>query len=186
MKRIMIVCSVILLLVARSQAVFAEDSAAAPEAKGPPMFPAGLVGVLGGLNDSPMIVGAVTPIDHMFLGVGVSFNYNAAGQPNPAGGRLNDKVSSNLLLAAQYMVVDHHPFAMGPEIFAVGSLAPSKAFSFLQLQPGWAFWYCPFKAPLAIGSAIDVQIQVPTQHGQKSVVNLLLPALRLGYIFNGI
>jgi len=161
-------------------------SAETKPAKGPTMFPAGLIGVLGGVSDSPSFVVAATPFDHTFAGIGLSFNYNGAGQPNASHSDISDKIASNLLLAAQYMVVDHHPFAMGPEFFISGSLSPDKLFSFLQVQPGWAFWYCPFKAPLAIGSALDIQVQIPTQHGQKPIINLLTPALRIGYIFNGI
>jgi len=150
------------------------------------MFPPGLVGVLGGVNDSPMVVAGATIFEHTFAGVGLSFNYNGAGQPNAARSDISDKITSNLLLAVQYMVVDHHPFAMGPEFFVTGSLSPDKLFSFLQLQPGWAFWYCPFNAPLAIGSALNIQVQIPTQDGQKPIINLITPALRIGYIFNGI
>jgi len=185
MIQIAALCSISMFVLVYSQAVLADEHKK-PAAEDHTMFHSGLVGVLGGVSDSPLVVAAVTPIDHMFVGVGLSFNYNGAGQPDAAGGRLNDKISSSLLLAAQYMVVDHAPFAMGPELFVVGSLAPEKAFTALQAQPGWAFWYCPFNAPLAIGSAIDLQIQIPTQHGQKAVLNLLTPGLRLGYIFNGI
>jgi len=152
----------------------------------PPVLKQGCAGVLGGVNDSPFLLGAIAPIDHMLIGAGLSFDYNGDGQTDAAGNKLNDKVASNLVLAVQYMVFDKSPFAMGPEIFLVGSLAPGKAFDYLLVRPGWGFWYTPWQAPIAIGSALTVEVTVPTQDEQKVTLSSLTPGLRLGYIFNGI
>jgi len=161
-------------------------STGAQSAESPPVLKQGYAGVLGGVNDSPFLLGAIAPIDHMLIGAGLSLNYSGYGQKDAAGNVLNDKVASNLALAVQYMVVDKSPFAMGPEIFLVGSLAPGKAFDYLLVRPGWGFWYTPWSAPIAIGSALAVEITVPTQSGQKLTLGALTPGLRLGCIFNGI
>jgi len=184
-------CSSVLMFSAFSQVVIA-DQVSSVEAKSaepvssPPMFNAGYYGVIGGVSDSPAIAIGATIFDDLFAGVGLTFSYDGAGQPNSEGARTSNNTSSGLTVVAQYMVFDHHPFAMGPELFVTGSLAPGKAFAFLQLQPGWSFWYSPFKAPIAIGSALDVQIQVPRSRDQSWVFNLITPGLRFGYIFNGI
>jgi len=161
-------------------------STGAQSTEPPPILKQGYAGVVGGVNDSPFLLGAITPIDHMLVGGGLSFDYSGYGQKDAAGNALNDKVASNLSFAIQYMVLDKSPFAMGPEIFLVGSLAPGKAFDYLLVRPGWGFWYMPWNAPIAIGSALAVEITVPTQSGQKANIRSLTPGLRLGYIFNGI
>jgi len=183
MRRIAAVCLVTMVLLASLRVVLAEE--ASPQGSHP-ILPAGLAGVLGGVNDSPFIIAAVTPADHFLVAAGLSFNYNGYGQKDAAGNTLSDKVATNLVLAAQYMIVDHAPFAMGPELFAVGSLTPGSALDSLLLRPAWAFWYTPWNGPIAIGSAIAVEIAVPTRSGQKPLINLTTPALRIGYIFNGI
>jgi len=183
MQRTAVVCLVTMVMITCSRVALAESAEKAPA---PPILKAGLTGVLGGANDSPFIIGAVVPTDHVLLGAGLSFDYNGHGLTDAAGNTSRDKVASNLVLAAQYMVVDRSPFAMGPELFMVGSLAPGSAFEHLLLRPAWAFWYCPWHGPIAVGSALAVEIQVPTQSGQKPILNLLTPGLRLGYIFNGI
>jgi len=183
MPRTVTVCFIMVMAVSCVQTALAES----PEGEhAHPILKAGLVGVLGGANDSPFIIGAVVPTDHVLLGAGLSFDYNGNGLTDTAGNTSRDKVASNLVLAAQYMVVDRSPFAMGPELFMVGSLAPGSAFDYLLLRPAWAFWYCPWHGPIAIGSALAVEIQVPTQSGRKPILELLTPGLRLGYIFNGI
>jgi len=185
MQRSTIVSLIIVVLLTCSHAALAESSTQAA-AKAPPILPSGLVGVIGGANDSPFIIGAITPVDHMVLGAGLSFNYNGYGQRDAAGNVLNDKVASSLVLATEYMVVDRAPFAMGPELFLVGSLAPGKALDYLLVRPAWAFWWTPWNGSIAVGSALALEIQVPTQRDQKAIVNLLTPGIRLGYIFNGI
>jgi len=181
MQRSAVVSLIIVVLFTCSRAALAESATQAP-----PILPAGLWGVIGGANDSPFIIAATTPVDHLVVGAGLSFNYNGYGQRDAAGNVLNDKVASSLVLTTEYMVVDRAPFAMGPELFLVGSLAPGKALDYLLVRPAWAFWWTPWNGSVAIGSALAVEIQVPTQRDQKTIVNLLTPGIRLGYIFNGI
>ncbi len=157
------------------------------------MFRQGLFGVLGAVNDSPTVLPAMTVADHFFVGVGLQFHWNDNGPPpaarpstraaNPPGGA--NKFNSNLVVAGEYMVIDKLPFALGPELTVLGSLAPDRVFTTLVFEPGIAFWYAPFRAPLVLGSAVDAEII--TQNGPtaaKAQVTILTPGLRLGYIFN--
>jgi len=89
----------------------------------------------------------MAPIDHVLVGVGLSFDYSGYGQKDAAGNVLNDKVASNLVLAAQYLVIDKLLFAIGPEIFLVGSLAPGKALDYLLVRPALGFGISRGKLP---------------------------------------
>jgi hypothetical protein len=170
----------------------------------PIMFRKGLFGVLGAVNDSPTILPAATVADHFFVGVGLQFAWNdntsatgglasasnppctaaTATTPSSCPGGAH-KFNSNLVVAGEYMIIDKLPFALGPELTILGSLAPDRVFTTLVFEPGIAFWYAPFRAPLVLGSALDAEII--TQNGPtaaKAQVTILTPGLRLGYIFN--
>ncbi len=173
-------------------------------AEEPIMFRQGLFGVLGAVNDSPTVLPAMTVADHFFVGVGLQFAWNdntsatgglasasnppctvaTATTPSSCPGGAH-KFNSNLVVAGEYMIIDKLPFALGPELTVLGSLAPDRVFTTLVFEPGIAFWYAPFRAPLVLGSAIDAEII--TQNGPtaaKAQVTILTPGLRLGYIFN--
>jgi hypothetical protein len=165
----------------------------------PIMFRKGLFGVLGGVNDSPFILPAATVADHFFVGLGASFAWNDNGSAN--GGLLSaanppcttaaacpggvHKFSGMMDIALQYMLIDKLPFAIGPEIQVIGSIAPDRFWSTIIFQPGVAFWYAPFRAPFVLGGALDAQIITFNGTGAaKAEVTILTPGLRLGYIFN--
>ncbi len=162
-------------------------------AEEPIMFRQGLFGLLGGVSATPSVLAAATVADHTFVGIGGSFTWNGNGSSdgnlstgaNPPTATVNNKFNSNLILAVQYMVIDKLPFAIGPEITMVGSLAPERVFTTLIFEPGVAFWYAPFRAPLVLGSALDAEII--TQNGTgaaKTQLTVVMQYLRLGYIFN--
>ena len=160
----------------------------APAAE-PIMFRSGLFGVLGAVSNSPTVLPAVTIADHAFVGVGIQFQWNLNGSADGSfstGANPGDKhVNANLVVAGEYMVIDKLPFALGPEITVLGSLAPDRVFTQLTFLPGVAFWYAPFRAPLVLGSAVDAEIV--TFNGPlapKAQITVLTPGLRLGYIFN--
>ncbi len=158
-------------------------------AEEPIMFRQGLFGVLGAVSNSPTVLPAMTVADHFFVGVGLQFQWNDNGSADGSfstGANPGDKkFNSNLVVAGEYMLIDKLPFAIGPELTMVGSLAPDRVFTTLIFEPGIAFWYAPFRAPLVLGSAVDAEII--TQNGPtaaKAQVTILTPGLRLGYIFN--
>jgi len=65
MKRIVLVCSIVLVMFACSEVARAEGSAAAGAPA--PILPQGLVGVLGGVNNSPFLIAAAIPVNHPAL-----------------------------------------------------------------------------------------------------------------------
>lgn len=115
-------------------------------------------------------------------GVGVTnFKYDGnavAGATNPNG----DKTTADLVLSLGYMVHNQFPFAMGPEVDYIPSLAP-KSFDVNVIQAGWAFWYAPFNIPAVIGTAAFVQVVIPPSPG-KAIITTVTPAVRIVFGFH--
>jgi hypothetical protein len=115
-------------------------------------------------------------------GIGVSnFKYDGnavAGPTNPNG----DKTTADLILSLGYMVHNQFPFAMGPEVNFIPSLAP-KSFDVNVIQAGWAFWYAPFNIPCVIGTAAFVQVVIPPSPA-KQIVTAVTPSVRIVFGFH--
>lgn len=143
------------------------------------MFRAGGMGTIGTVSDRPSIGIAYLPIDHMMVSAAVymTYNGNTLGALNPTG----LSWIAGMVLVAEYMIVDQMPFAMGPAFAFSGSFAPGDFFSQVTLIPAWDLWYTPFNAPLAIGTALAVSIQL--NKGAEPVISLLTPGLRIAYTF---
>lgn len=183
-------------LVTIIMSLFAASSASAQEAPAAPMAaPAGApmpaerplfadthFGIASSFGvDAPQLflaanTGAIT------WGIGVTnFKYDGnavVGPTNPNG----DKTTADLVLSLGYMVHNAFPFAMGPEVDFIPSLAP-KAFDTNVIQAGWAFWYAPFNIPAVIGTAAFVQVVIPPSPG-KAIVTTVTPAVRIVFGFH--
>ena len=151
----------------------AEDAAAGSSDR--LMFKAGGVGTMGWVHQhSPYVSLAFLPADHVLLAGGLRLNYN--------GNLPTDKWATGAFVAAEYMVVDKFPFAMGPQAMFEAKLSPGDAFSDINIGVGLGFWYAPWNAPVAIGSALAANINVVK--GAKATFSLSTPAVRLVYVFN--
>lgn len=148
------------------------DAAPAPAA------PAHLIGgtspvIVGGVSDSPFVLGGVALDGGIIVGAGVSFGYDGAAA--------NDKTSFSLIVHGAYMLKNIANFAVGPELLVAMPFAPSAA-STLTFTPGIALWYAPFSVPILFGSAIDLDITY-VKDGGNVKVGLRTPGLRIGYAF---
>jgi len=152
----------------------AAPAAAAPMMEGRPLFSGTHFGIATsfGADQPQLFLAANTGSVTWGIGVtGFKYDGNAAG----------DKTTADLVLSLGYMVHNQFPFAMGPEVNFIPSLAP-KAFDINVIQAGWAFWYAPFNIPAVIGTAAFVQVVIPPSPG-KAVVTTVTPAVRIVFGF---
>lgn len=156
-------------------------AAAAPMAAERPLFAGTHFGIATAFGaDQPQLflaanTGAVT------WGIGVTnFKYDGNGlDPTKPDG---DKTTADLVLSLGYMVHNQFPFAMGPEVDFIPTLAP-KAFDTNVIRAGWAFWYAPFNIPCVIGTAAFVQVVIPPSPA-KQIVTTVTPAVRIVFGFH--
>jgi hypothetical protein len=157
-------------------------AAAAPMPAERPLFAGTHFGIATSFGvDQPQLVlaanaGAIT------WAVGVTnFKYDAnaaVSMTNPNG----DKTTADLVLSLGYMVHNQFPFAMGPEVNFIPSIAP-KSFDTNVIQAGWAFWYAPFNIPCVIGTAAFVNVVIPPSP-LKQIVTTVTPAVRIVFGFH--
>jgi hypothetical protein len=106
-------------------------------------------------------------------GAGLIFAYD--------GNAMTDKTHANLVLSLGYMVHNQFPFAMGPEVDWIPSLAPS-AFDTNSVRAGWALWYAPWNIPAVVGTAVFVNFDIAS--GKSAVVTSVTPAVRIVFGFH--
>jgi hypothetical protein len=115
-------------------------------------------------------------------GIGITnFKYDGNAVPGPTN-PMGDKTTADLVLSLGYMVHNQFPFAMGPEVNFIPSLAP-KSFDVNVIQAGWAFWYAPFNIPCVIGTAAFVQVVIPPSPA-KQIVTAVTPSVRIVFGFH--
>jgi hypothetical protein len=177
-----------------SASAFAQDStapaapaasvpaAAAPMPADRPLYEGTRLGIASSFGaDSPQVFLAGST-GSVLWGIGVAnFKYdgNAVASPTNPGG---DKTTADLVVSLAYMVHNQYPFAMGPEVDYIPTLAP-KSFDTNVIQAGWALWYAPFHIPAVIGTAALVTIVMPPSPG-KAVVTAVTPAVRIVFGFH--
>lgn len=146
----------------------------APAAKHP-LFHGTGYSIVGGISESS-VLGFGWNFDSLLFAAGVGLKYDPNGlMPPPAN---KDKFSFTAFLSTSYMVYNTYPFAMGPELAWVTSLAPGKAITgYSQLQPGWALWYAPWNAPILIGTAL--QLPITFTKGRKATLETTYPGIRV-------
>jgi hypothetical protein len=112
--------------------------------------------------------------------IGLAYEHNGNGL---APG-LADKDAAAVILSAAYMIVNSRAagLAMGPEVDLTSTLAPGSAFDNNDFKLGWAFWYAPWKAPIAIGGA--ALIDFAFNKGQSAVIKLVEPSVRIVFGFH--
>lgn len=174
-----------LTLILTASAAFAQEAptpAAAPTPAPTPapeaqakLIDSGHVFALGFASQWPAaLVAFSTPYD-LAIGVGGSFGYNGDNQPGTT-----DKVKAGVNAWVHYFVINKAPFAMGPEILYSGALTPGDAFNTNTVQPGWAFWYGPWQAPILIGAGWGAAIGFGK--GIPTTVDLNTAALRFAWV----
>ena len=176
----------VLVAVSVSASAYADDAApAAPPAtpppaameSGAPLFEGTHFAVLAAFNGASPTLFVAPAIDSLLLGVGLAYEHNENGLAPMS----TDKDQATLTLTAAYMLHNRIPFAMGPELALVLPLAPD-AFNPVTVVPGWAFLYAPWKAPIAIGTALDIALVFPKSPG-KAIIATTTPAVRIVFGF---
>ncbi|MCA9580588.1 MAG: hypothetical protein KC416_02260 [Myxococcales bacterium] len=162
-------------------AVSAQD-AAPSESK--PLVGGNNMSIFGTVGSQSTITGAINLDGGIILALGLGFQFNGnGGATNALGaaGGPSDKVGFLLALNAEYMVYNVFPFAMGPEVTAAFSIAPGDAFSAVAIQPGWAFWYAPWAAPIGVG--VNVGLPITLLKGADPIISTVTGGIRFSYIF---
>lgn len=137
------------------------------------------------VSSTPAILLGYFPVDHLATTVGLGLEYNANGAPasplTGIKGTANNHVGADLFLDVIYFVHDKAPFAMGPELNFIGSLAPNYPMSVVVVTPMWALRYAPWKAPVAIGTGLGMSMAFAKN--EKPVLGLATQGLDIVYAF---
>jgi hypothetical protein len=161
------------------------DKADVKEKEKGSLGPQGAMYTAASVSTSPYVLFGYFPAKDFTIaaGAGVSINGNG-GATSPLTelkGNSNANVAADLVLAAMYFVVDKHPFATGPEVVVIGSMAPGSPFDTTVVEPMWGFRYAPWAAPIAIGT--DVGVSIAMAHGAKPVAGLTTSGLDIVFAF---
>ncbi len=132
----------------------------------------------GTVADSPVLMVGLTLPSGVSLAVGGAVSYNKDGLAPPA---VTDKFAFTGVLYGAYYFYNKFPVGIALETSLVADLAPSPAFQDFTIQPGMVVYYAPFPAPIVIGSALDLKIDILKNKG--TTVNTLTPGLRIIYLF---
>jgi hypothetical protein len=137
-----------------------------------------------GVSNQPFVVPVVV-IDSFIGGLGISAHHDANGLADPATGVPgDDKLALALYPYLSYMIVNKFPFAMGPELGAVVSMAPGDVGDPTVVLPGWTFWFRPFDPKVKIGFGFAWDISISMAKGRDPVIDLVTPGLRFGWLIN--
>jgi hypothetical protein len=145
---------------------------------GTPLFEGTHFAVLAAFNEASPVLFIAPAINSLLMGIGIEWKHDGNGIP-PGG---PDKDQALVVVTAAYMLHNQVPFAMGPEIAIAATLAPGSPFDTTVVTPGWAFWYAPWKAPIAIGTALDVSLTFPK--GAKAIIATTTPSVRIVFGFH--
>jgi hypothetical protein len=196
MKRLSCIGTALLIVSAMSTAAWADD----PPAGGEPAAPAAppphaamashkFTGdevsyyITGGVADNAMFSVGVTLPNGFTFAIGGAYEYNGAGLPGPAG-PTTDKNSFQGLIYGAYYFYNKFPVGIAAEAAVVTPLTPHAA-DVVTIQPGLALYYAPFAAPVVIGTALDLQINLfrDDLSALKQQVKTVTPGVRLVYVF---
>ncbi len=150
------------------------------ESGGAPLFEGTHFGIAAAFNADTQALVLAPAVNALLLAVGLAYEHNGNGLAPGA----TDKDAAALILSAAYMIVNSRAagLAMGPELDLTSTLAPGSAFDNNDFRVGWAFWYAPWKAPIAIGTA--AQISFVSNKGQSAVIRLVEPSVRIVFAFH--
>lgn len=152
-----------------------------PDATDPRFIKPGRFGPVALASTLPAVLFAYVPSYAFVLGGGLGFVYDANGIPGPTG-PTPDRFSGNIILLAEYMVINEGPFAFGPEVFFTGSIAPGGFLSRKSISPGICWWYAPWwNSPVLIGGAWHAKVDII--HGLGTIVSLQTPSVRFGFLW---
>jgi hypothetical protein len=158
----------------------APAAAPAPPAK-IPLIGGNKAALLGNVGDSPNVVVAAALDGGWLVGGGLSLTINPNGLPTPTGPS-TAKVASALIAYGSYQIHNVFPFSCGPEVTLAVPVAPNNVGDVVQFIPGFNFWYAPWNAPVAIGSAVGARFTFVK--GASPVFDTVTFGIRFGYIFN--
>jgi hypothetical protein len=145
---------------------------------GAPLFEGTHFGVVAAFDGASPALFVAPAINSLLMGVGFSYEHNGNGLAPGS----TEKDSALVVVTAAYMIHNQVPFAMGPEIALAATLAPGDPFDTTIVTPGWAFWYAPWKAPIAIGTALDVALTFPKSPA-KAIIATTTPSVRIVFGF---
>lgn len=148
---------------------------------GTPLFEGTHVAVLTAFNINSPTLFIAPAVNSLLMGIGISYLHDGNGLP-PPNTDPNTKDSFAFVVTAAYMLHNQVPFAMGPEIALAVDVAPSAVAGTTTVVPGWAFWYAPWKAPIAIGTALDVALTFPK--GGSAIIATTTPSVRIVFGFH--
>jgi hypothetical protein len=148
---------------------------------GGPLFEGTHFGIAAYFNANTPALVLAPAVNSLFLAVGLAYEHNGNGLAPPL---VTDKDAAALILSVAYMLHNSRAtgLAMGPEVDLTSSLAPGGAFDNNELSLGWAFWYAPWKAPIAIGGAALVDFTF--NKGQSAIIKLFEPSVRIVFGFH--
>ncbi len=155
-----------------------------PKEGAPPVIGGNLPITIAEVSERPGIGAGIMFNGGLLAAAMVGFTYNGNGLPSndPSAPPSDDKFGINVGLHLEYMIVNEKPFGTGPEITYLTSLAPNDPFSVNILEPGWAFWYTPFQAPIALGIAWNVRVTLVKD--LDPIVDFVTPGIRFGALLS--
>jgi hypothetical protein len=138
----------------------------------------------GSVSNSPFWTVGTTRAPGYSLAAGLSFNYDGNGLAIPGSTtRSTDKLSVQALIYGSYYIYNRFPVGIAAEVALVSPLSPTAFDPAVVIQPGMVIYYAPFPAPVVIGGALSMSINVPKADGAKVSVQTLTPGLRIIYVF---
>lgn len=144
-----------------------------------PLFEGTHFGIAAAFNANTPALVLAPAVNSLLLAIGLAYEHNGNGLAPPV---VTDKDAAALILSVAYMVHNKGALAMGPEVDLTSSLAPGGAFDNNELSLGWAFWYAPWRAPIAIGGAALVDFTF--NKGQSAIIKLFEPSVRIVFGFH--
>lgn len=138
----------------------------------------------GSVSDSPFWTVGTTRAPGYSLAAGLSFNYDGNGLAIPGSAtRSTDKLSVNALIYGSYYIYNRFPIGIAAEVAVISALSPTAFDPAVAIRPGMVIYYAPFPAPVVIGGALSLSINVPKDEDAKVSVQTLTPGLRIIYVF---
>lgn len=129
-------------------------------------------------SKSPLVLAGVSFNGGGIFAAGLEFKFDGNGFEEFSG----KKFFLSLALHGAYMVYNKHPWATGPELTLTGAVLPDKPFQSGTITPGWAFWYGAFNAPVALGAAWGVGINL--RKDAKPAIDLFTAGIRFAFAFS--
>lgn len=132
-----------------SSVMMLKTAHAQPQA-GQPWLTGGEFGAVVGVSQQPTLNFAYLLDPGIFIGPMLGFKYDQDGITTGS----NKKVALSFGVRIAYFMINSFPFAAGPEVgYLTRAIGGQDAFDQHEVTPGFAFYYAPWAAKVAIGAA---------------------------------